>query len=514
MTFGTEYFLQQLPDNFAKVIPSYEVDDISDDGVDTELHRPRVKSAVEKKQEMFHLMTTEALITSSLHGNFTILQSDFRSFGPSMPHLTVTGALSFLGVSQDWLDFFRAYLQPRLHFIEEEPNAQKYRRKNGLPISYSITDFLGEIVLFPLDFAVKRATGRNLYQVHDDIWFWGTREATQKTWEVLSQFATTVGLNLNMEKRGHANVLHGTASSDRVPLLPSGNLKWGFLELQSNGTWTMDPSKLNKHIEDLQHQLSTCKSDLAWIHTWNAYVARFMATNMGIPAKCLGKAHVEMVILAFRKIQESLAATKEGHNTFADTLKARLKDNLKTSGTASTPDELLYFPIELGGLGLRNPVIPLMLIKNRIAEHPYEIIDRVVQKAKTQYDQTLEEHGKGYNNASIRALRRGNGTFPSWEEVRKNMENTSKDLHTAYMNLLSRPDHQRVQLNFKNTHKAMEQLPDDVKKGWERDPYWRKVIQIYGEDIIREFGGLVLADKNLLPLGLMSMLRSQRVKWQ
>ena len=40
------------------------------------------------------------------------------------------------------------------------------------------------------------------------------------------------------------------------------------------------------------------------------------------------------------------------------------------------------------------------------------------------------------------------------------------------------------------------------------------VLQLYGGDIIHRYGGLAMREKRLLPIGLVSMLRGEKVRWQ
>ena len=44
--------------------------------------------------------------------------------------------------------------------------------------------------------------------------------------------------------------------------------------------------------------------------------------------------------------------------------------------------------------------------------------------------------------------------------------------------------------------------------------YERWVLQLYGADIIRRYGSLALGEKELLPIGLASMLSSEKIRWQ
>lgn len=44
------------------------------------------------------------------------------------------------------------------------------------------------------------------------------------------------------------------------------------------------------------------------------------------------------------------------------------------------------------------------------------------------------------------------------------------------------------------------------------DQKW--IIQLYSSGVLERFGGLNLVDPNLLPMGVMTMLRARKVVWQ
>lgn len=138
------------------------------------------KDPMEIKQTLLHLVTTESLLNTSLYGTFTVLQSDFRWFGPSLSHTTIFTVLEYLGVKDRWLKFFRKFLETPLRFVQDGPDAPTNTRRCGIPIDHALSDAFGESVLFCLDFAVNQATHTNLYRLHDDLWFWGQEDVYVK----------------------------------------------------------------------------------------------------------------------------------------------------------------------------------------------------------------------------------------------------------------------------------------------------------------------------------------------
>ena len=46
------------------------------------------------------------------------------------------------------------------------------------------------------------------------------------------------------------------------------------------------------------------------------------------------------------------------------------------------------------------------------------------------------------------------------------------------------------------------------------EAYWKWITQMYGPEMIDKFGGLNVVDFGLLPIGMVSMFRQRRTKWQ
>ncbi|KAG9598700.1 hypothetical protein KCV04_g19799, partial [Aureobasidium melanogenum] len=46
------------------------------------------------------------------------------------------------------------------------------------------------------------------------------------------------------------------------------------------------------------------------------------------------------------------------------------------------------------------------------------------------------------------------------------------------------------------------------------DVYWRWTLHLYAAEAMERFGGLGLGEKEMLPVELVNLLRSERVRWQ
>lgn len=500
-TYQSEFFLSQLPKTF-----EYTTDNYSEGSRDD-----NAKSPMAVKQSLFHLISTEILLNSRLNRSFTVFQSDFKWFGPSLPHATIISVLHFFDVPEIWLKFFEKFLKAPVRFVQDGPEAQTKIRQCGVPIQHRLSDAMGEAVLFGLDFAINKSTESNLYRLHDDIWFWGSSHRSILAWDTIQKFANVMGLTLNEGKTGAATISSNSDTSQETSLLnrlPHGNVRWGFLILESSGKWTVDDLQVDTHIRELQQQLKACKSVLAWVQAWNVYVARFISNNFGESANCLGRPHLDMVIEAFEKIQRGIFADIDlPGNNVGDYLKAELTARF---GVQNIPEGFFYFPIELGGLGMRNPFLPLFLVHEESLKDPVVKFDKAFELDEANYYRAKQSYEDGTSSARpLHANTDDIEPFMSLDEYSKYREETSIHLHQAYTDLLKPPRSVDVELT-PDIHNAFKSFPI----GHTQSPYDRWVLQMYGPDIIRKYGGLALGDKKLLPIGLVNMLRSEKIRWQ
>ena len=512
--YQKDFFLTQLPSTLRETSRDYgsqESDEDSD-----------IKPPVAIKQSMLHLVTTESLINTRLYGSFTIVQTDFKWFGPSIPHSTIHAVLEFFGVPDKWLKFFTKFLETPVKFVHDGPNSQTQIRRCGVPVQHVLSDALGEAVLFCLDFSVNQATGTNLYRFHDDLWFWGQEEMAVTAWKTIEQFNEVMGLSLNQGKTGSIKISGKIESSTISEELPKGSIHWGFLRLNSCGVWEVDEKEIDEHIEELRRQLSACKSVLAWIQAWNTYATKFFATNLGKPAECLGQQHIDMVIETFARIQRQLFSTDEyTDGSVIEYLKRTIAERFQITDLS---EGFFYFPIELGGLDLRNPLIPLLLVRDNAPQSPMERIETAFEREEEAY---LEAR-RAYNDGEVEATSSSrlayipseDEPFMSLDEYTRYVEETSDALHDAYTNLLEMPTVRAVQ-RTPEVEKALNELPYKshskcaIHPVWsEMSPYHQWITQLYAGDVIKRFGSLSMGEKRLLPIGLASMLRSDKIRWQ
>ncbi|KAL2018034.1 hypothetical protein VTK56DRAFT_1350 [Thermocarpiscus australiensis] len=512
--------LDQLPSSFDEIRDSY--------GGDGTRAGDTKASHVAVVQELLQRLQTEILVQTKLGREMTVIRSDFKWFGPSIPHSSIFAVLDFFGVNAGWMDFFRRVLEAPMRFKQDSPDSPSRIRKRGTLVSTPIADFFGEAMLFCLDYAVnQKAAGTRLYRLHDDMWLWGSSETCASAWNVITDFTDIMGLEINQDKTGCVRIVKGkTAPAANVRaggVLPSGDVTWGFLKLDpTTGRFVINQQEVDKHIEELRLQLSACRSTLDYVQAWNIYGHRFFANNFGKPAICYGRAHVDSVLATFRRIQERLFPDKPGG--VGEHVKQMIASRFGLAAS-DIPDGYLYWPASMGGLGLQNPFVAPLLSRRHMTSNPETVVDKYLEQEEFEYGRAkakFEESSQGDENSSSggssssRSGRRPrefedlwNEPFMSLEEFTRYRERTSRSLGETYLALMKLPETTRVEPSGEvKAALAYEEAWDEL------GDYEKWVVQLYHKDMVRRFGGLDVVDKGLLPTGLITMLRESRFRWQ
>ena len=497
------------------------------------------KNPMASKQALLHLLATEILINTRLYGEQTCIHAEFDRWNSSLPHSTVATVLAFLGVPPKWLNFFRKFMEAPLAF----PGEQSRLRKKGVPASHSLSEVLGEAVLFCLDFSINQATkGQPLYRMQQDLWFWSPDHKICVTaWKSIRQFAEIMGAKINQDKAGTVRT-SGGRSTPVKPIdasLPAGPIRWGFLYLDAkSGRFSIDQKMVDRHIHGLQTQLSDKRSIFSWIQAWNTYATTFFSTNFGKPAACYGQAHIDMILETLNRVQRQISEVEgQGHTSVVESLKARLTQRFDFT---DIPDGFIFFPTAFGGLELTSPFIPLLQIRDAVPANPEHLLD--------EFEEAERE---GYRGAQTRfendRINRDRLKYPNWrpdhdadhfmsfDEFTRYREEYAagyaKDLGWVFDKLMKAPDEHwddglrktgELIRRDPRTAFALDELRVTDEEGsgihgrWDQmSGYWRWMVQLYGREMMERFGGLRLVDRGLLPIGMVNLMaKGGRVMWK
>ena len=502
-------------------------DEEQDDGDEYNPDAP--KNPMKLKQKLLHLLSTEIILNKRLHGELTCVRTEFDNWNPSLPHSTIYAVLSFLGVSDKWLTFFKKFMEAPLKFIGDSTKPQIRRR--GVPGSHTLSDVLGEVILFCLDYGVNQATdGQQLYRMYDDCWFWSSdQKACVKAWSATTTFTSVMGLKLNTDKTGTVRVTKSGSSLTIDSSLPKGEIRWGFLVLSpTSGRFEIDQSTVDHHITELSHQLTDKESSIfAWVQAWNTYAATFFTTNFGKAANCFGQAHVDNMLATHRRIQSSIF---EDNESASGSVVSYLKHQIEQRyNITDIPDGYFHFPAALGGLEIANPFIPLLRIRDAVPAQPESLLDAFEEKEREAYrgaKKAFEDEAVwrgGLDDPGFEP--KDKDEFFGFEEFVRYREEFDYgyegQLRDVFERLLQSPGEEGVECSAE-VMTGLNQMAKTEATGtcgingaWVgMDGYWKWVAQCYGPGVIARFGGLNVVDAGLLPIGMVGLVRSGRVKWR
>ncbi|KAL5378355.1 hypothetical protein PMIN06_004728 [Paraphaeosphaeria minitans] len=489
------------------------------------------KNPMQAKQQLLHIVATEIILNTRLHGELTCFRSNFKSWNPLLPHETILAIFKFFGVGVKWRTFFKTFLQAPLKLTDDKSSSPRIRRR-GTPGSHALSDVFGEVVFACLDFSVNQATdGEMMYRLYDDIWFWSKHyEKCVKAWDCVQEFATAMTVKIDDVKTGHVRIFHDKAKykSDDVDMdgrLPTGEIRWGFLYLDGfTGRFEIDDRMVDGHIEELRAQLQgKSKSVIDWIQAWNTYAATFFSSNFGKPANCFGREHVDRMLATHRRIQETIF---DGGNV-VQFLKKTIEERFQVK---DIPDGFLFFPVELGGLDLKSPFVGLLQIRGSVKENPYDLVEAFLKKEFKDYKEARIAFDRG-DVSSNRYARADRGwkpakdadiflPFEEYVRYREQYAPTGKaNIVRTYRYLMKRPEEESIDVSTQIQQATQALNGQSNLKGitgyWHgMEPYWKWVAQMYGPEMCERFGGLNVVDPGLLPIGMVSMFREKRIKWQ
>jgi hypothetical protein len=527
--YWDDFFLSQLPSSVWAGAGGYD----GDEEMDSDSEAKGVKSPKEVRQQLLRLLATEVQLQKTLHGQVAVVQSDFQWFCTSLSHSTLIAVLRFCGVDEDWITFFKKFLEAPLNMgpvSEGEPGSDRVQiRKRGVPMAHALEKFFGEVVLYFMDLAVNQEAGILLYRFHDDLYLVGEPERCAAAWQSMERYSALMGLELNKSKTGSV-LLTGDEftyeDSEIAAKLPSGSVSIGFLNLDADsGDWVISQKDVFAHVKQLSKQLAAAPSILSWVHTWNSCIGRFFSHTFGVPANCFGKAHVDGILETYKQMQDFLFP---GSDVCAY-LKGLIEDRF---GVSDVPDAFIFLPESLGGLGVRNPFIDPFLVRDMVCESPAARIDKFLKDEdemyntiKTEFEELTEQEKKkrrrsiytdAYGESVLNPeLEKSLEAFMSKEEYISHRESTSPQLAALYRVFMEVPRKKRIVTSSRvaRTLKRLEEvLPELSKKDLKPEMEW--LLQLYERELLEKCGGMSIVEKNLLPLGILTILRKKRVAWQ
>lgn len=470
------------------------------------------------RQTLLRVLVTELELSKSFERPHTIVRSDFKSFGPSLPHVSILSVMEYFGVTEEWLNFFRKFLAIPIKFSDEE-NSRVCTC--GTPLSYAFSDLFGESILFLLDFTVNQyGNGLFLYRLHDDFWMWHhDQNLVTKVWKQLNRFNKIFGLEFNEGKTGSKTV-GGTHNAD----IPIGNgIKWGLLELTESGKLMIDQNTVDQHIDELRRQLNGTTSVLNWIKVYNSYI-KYLVNNFGDLSPNLSYYHLDDIVDTLTRINENLFNEYSPVSYLRKVLAERYNANDLVQGW-------FFQPAESGGLDLCDVRISLQLMKTDKALKDRENsrngikleldpFDNAAEQDREIYDNLYEEFFRKRDYRSMEKFSVKKEDFPSFEfflNCRENWLSHWKDAYeksttVALSNTYELPSSSQSnnigkKFTVKTTKNRFQMSEFNVSSQ-------ESTIQaLYGEEMNKKWGQQSPVFDKFMPLGLVQVWKKERIEW-
>jgi hypothetical protein len=163
--------------------------------------------------------------------------------------------------------------------------------------------------------------------------------------------------------------------------------------------------------------------------------------------------------------------------------------------------------------------MPFLAIREEFAHDPFKFMDNFKEYEAKAY-KTVKENFEGLAERDKRKRYRSIyhddyanaspsfGEFLSMEDFTRYIEVPSSELKSIYKFLMLKPSTKNIDISDKVSSALSSLGLDDLnmEKKW--------LIQLYSAELYERFGGLSIVEKRLLPLGVMTMLRNEKITWQ
>ena len=389
-----------------------------------------------------------------------VLHTDFKDYFLTLPHNLLVIMLEELGLSEDWIQFFRKYFQ-----IPYSYHSKTTQASQGLSLSHVLSSLFADLVLVFLEKSIDSQEVA-IYRYMDDMYLFSeSAEQIKSAWEQINNYCTITGLSLNKEKTGAAFMGNSGQGDEAFLQEFNGRLpQWMFLELKGDGQWYINPKSVDEYKQHMAAHLKAQASIFSFVTVYNKHISFLMkGFAVGFPTR---ENYLEEVAQIISDLNQNLFGDKQSvdqelHKMVVEKFPQML-DVINR-----LPKAWFFWPITAGGLALDNPMCNIAALWEAHQEYQgREIPDLEKEEDEAQIKYQLYNY---FNQVRVTIM--------------------------TPQNPVSTP--------------MMEGLMDDfIARGGEvsgreqkgLSPYWRWLLYTYGHELLDSFGTFRFLLTELVPL--------------
>ncbi|KAJ6253122.1 hypothetical protein M0813_13619 [Anaeramoeba flamelloides] len=459
--------------------------------------------------------------------NYYVFGIDFKNYFDQFDHLVVEKILHLVGFPSDVISLINKFLKipfkipaNKLNDLNEKEieieveveqekkkkeEKEEYKEKevkketeeefiikkslNGLPMNYTLSNTLSELIMTLLEVYVYNESEIRIIRCVDDMYICSNNQIKiSKAYNAIQFFCETLGMDLNLDKLGFniftpkteklkSEVVNNLKQLLNYPL-PENSVTWGYLILsEEKGKFIINNQKLFQSVDWLKERIN--KSNIPIItkvNLFNIFIKYYI--SLMAPMVRISRDHLQNIGKITIEIEKRLF----NGNRFDTELIQNIKKRFQFEG--EFPKALLYFPITAGGLGLWRSASYLTDF-----DFKYTFLNcRIFSESKSSqivYILNSED----------------------WEFT----ANTT--IYFAYRALLQEIEHASPSLSSEQKIRVNDFISRGSEVGGTRrvnlNNYYQWIISFLGEDVISHFGTFRFLITQLVP---MQIIISGRLK--